>query len=68
MRPVCSPLLAGAILLCGCTPDAQTFVEVADIQQLMTSVLEPAAEVYWDEVGTIIDQNGTVEIAPSTDE
>ena len=55
-------------MLCGCTPDAQTFVEVADVQQLMTSVLEPAAEVYWDAVGTIIDENGTVEIAPSTDE
>ncbi len=34
----------------------------------MSSVLEPAAEVYWDAVGTVIDKKGTVEIEPKTDE
>ena len=34
----------------------------------MSSVIEPAAEVYWDAVGTIIDKKGTVEIEPKTDE
>ena len=34
----------------------------------MSSVIEPAAEVYWDAVGTVIDKNGTVEIEPKTDE
>lgn len=41
---------------------------VADVKQLMTSVLEPAADEYWDGVGTIIDQSGTVEIRPESDE
>ncbi len=34
----------------------------------MASVIEPAAEVYWDAVGTIVDKTGTVEIKPKTDE
>ena len=61
--------LAAAVLLTGCAPEAsqQPFTAVADVPQLMTSVLEPAAEVYWDAVGTIIDLYGTIEIAPSSD-
>ena len=34
----------------------------------MSSVIEPAAEVYWDAVGTVVDKNGTVEVEPKTDE
>ena len=33
----------------------------------MDEVIEPAANVYWEAVGTITDKNGTVEIAPKTD-
>jgi hypothetical protein len=41
---------------------------VADLKQLMVSVLEPAADEYWDGVGTIIDNTGTTEIRPETNE
>ncbi len=41
---------------------------VADVRQLMTTVVEPAADVYWDAVGTIIDRKGVVERAPKNDE
>jgi hypothetical protein len=34
----------------------------------MASILEPAAEEYWDAVGTIEDAKGVVEVAPRTDE
>ena len=44
------------------------FRPVADVKQLMASVIEPAAEVYWDAVGSITDKNGTVEIAPRTED
>jgi hypothetical protein len=44
------------------------YQEVADIRQLMLAVIEPAAEVYWDSVGTIMDMEGTEEIAPRTNE
>lgn len=42
------------------------FEPVADVQQLMLAVLEPAAEVYWDAVGWIVDSTGTQEIRPTT--
>ena len=48
--------------------DAVPFEPVADVAQLMATILEPAADFYWEAVGTIIDVNGTLEIAPSTDE
>ena len=69
MKAVRFPLLASLVtLLSGCSSNTQPFVEVADVKQLMISVVEPAAEIYWDAVGTIIDKNGIVEFAPSTDE
>ncbi|MCG8468808.1 MAG: hypothetical protein MJB57_11475 [Gemmatimonadetes bacterium] len=41
---------------------------VADVQELMLSVMEPAAETYWDAVGEILDSAGVHEIRPQTDE
>jgi hypothetical protein len=34
----------------------------------MASVLEPAAEVYWDAVGSIIDETGLTEFSPQSSE
>jgi hypothetical protein len=48
-------------------PLAPPFRPVADVKQLMASVIEPAADVYWDAVGTIEDKSGTRELAPKTD-
>jgi hypothetical protein len=68
-------LLLGALVASGCnrttsppTAVPPPFRPVADVKQLMASVVEPAAEVYWDAVGSITDKNGTVEIEPKTDE
>jgi hypothetical protein len=47
------------------TPTSQP---VADVQQLMNTILEPAAESYWDAVGWIIDLKGTTELRPRTAE
>jgi hypothetical protein len=41
---------------------------VADVKQLMTAVLEPAAEVYWEAVGTVVDEKGAVDFAPASAE
>jgi ketosteroid isomerase-like protein len=35
---------------------------------VMNEVIEPAADRYWEAVGTVTDKNGTVEKAPKTDE
>ena len=61
----CALLLTGA---CADAPDPPPFVAVADSRQLMLSVLEPAAEVYWDAVGIIMDMEGEYEIEPRTAE
>ncbi len=69
MRAVLSFSVVAAVLSgAGCAADPLPFDGVADVKLLMTSVIEPAAEVYWDAVGTIIDENGIDEFAPSTDE
>jgi hypothetical protein len=59
-------LAAYALSACSSSPPPPPYKPVADLKQLMASVVEPAAEVYWDAVGTIIDQTGTHEIEPKT--
>lgn len=72
MRPISLAMLA---LVCGCSsgdaaPEGSSgrFRPVVDVQQLMLSVVEPAAETYWDAVGWIMDAQGTHEIRPTSEE
>jgi hypothetical protein len=70
-----SIVMLGALLGAGCSrpapaqppPPVPPFRPVADVKQLMVSVLEPAADVYWDAVGSVTDKSGTVDLAPKTD-
>lgn len=69
------PIRATAMLLiltaaCGSSEPAPapTAQPVADVQQLMNTILEPAAETYWDAVGWILDLKGTTELRPRTPE
>jgi len=59
-----APMVAG----CGGATAPPPFRHVADVKQLMQSVVEPAADEYWDGVGTIIDHTGVTEIRPETNE
>lgn len=36
-------------------------------RQLMEEVMEPAANIYWESVGSVTDRNGTVDKAPKTE-
>lgn len=45
-----------------------SFVVVADVKELMTAVIEPAADVYWDAVGTVDDSTGSKSYAPTSPE
>lgn len=68
---LCLPLLAcllPPLAACADPPDPPAFVAAADSRQLMVSVIEPAAEAYWDAVGVIMDEEGTHEIEPRTPE
>ncbi len=64
------PWLVLPILLFGCAPDAgePPFTLVEDLPDLMSTVVDPAADVYWDAVGWIIDASGTTEIRPESPE
>lgn len=70
MRHPAALVLTSALLASGCNrpPPAPPLRPVADVKQLMTSILEPAADAYWDAVGTIEDAKGVVHVAPATDE
>lgn len=72
LRPMRIRAIQGSVLVAltlACAAEqADPYVPVADVQQLMAMVLEPASEVYWDAVGTIIDSTGTTEIEPRSDE
>jgi hypothetical protein len=53
---------------CSSTPPPPPYRPVADVKTLMASIMEPAAEVYWDAVGIVIDEKGEQQIEPKTAE
>ena len=57
-------LIVIATLGCDAAPKAPPFSAVADVKQLMVSVVEPAAEVYWDAVGSVEDSSGVTALYP----
>lgn len=67
MRRPAGLLLSGVCLLAACSSaPPPPFQPVADVKQLMASVVDPAADVYWAAVGTVIDEKGITEITPTT--
>ena len=60
-----------AALACGACMSAgeeEPYVAVADVQELMFHVVEPAAQEYWAAVGWILDQEGEHYFRPESDE
>ena len=70
MRHTAWLVLTGALLASGChrPPPPPPLRPIADVKQLMKSIIEPAADEYWDAVGTIEDAKGVVHVAPATEE
>ena len=75
MRYTARVVLLGVVLgtACNRTPPAPAaapppFRPIADVKQLMASVIEPAADEYWDAVGSVVDAKGVKEFAPQTDD
>ena len=65
--PIRCVVIFAITFLAGCSSATPPpFKPVADMKQLMASVVEPAADEYWDAVGTIIDEKGEHHIAPET--
>jgi hypothetical protein len=72
MRIETSVAVLAVALLCACTSgaggdDAQV-AEVGTTQELMTHMIDPAADVYWGAGGVIIDSEGEHWQIPETDE
>jgi hypothetical protein len=71
MRSPTAALLLFSVLVvaaCSSAPPPPPYRPVADVKTLMSAVIEPAAEVYWDAVGVIVDEKGEHEIEPQTPE
>jgi hypothetical protein len=71
MRGILLRLLLCTAALAGCSPTPPppaTFAAVVEFKQLMGWVIDPAADVIWDSVQSIMTISGTKEIAPQTDE
>lgn len=49
-------------------PEGPPFKSTVDVKQLMISIVDPAADVLWDSVGTVISEEGVDEWYPKTDE
>jgi hypothetical protein len=60
------------LLLVACASEAPAppshFEPAGDVKQVMAGILDPAADVLWNAVRTIIDEKGTHEYAPKTTE
>lgn len=62
-----SLLLVAAVAGCADPePATERFSIVADVPELMLTIIEPAAEAYWDAVGWIDEESGTTELRPRT--
>ena len=48
-------------------PEAPAITPVASVKQIMDAIVQPAATVVFDSVGTIVDGTGIHEKAPSTE-
>lgn len=62
-------LTAGVVMMAGCGrgPAPPPFKPVADNKLLMSSVIDPNADIVWDSVKTIMTVEGTEEIRPRTE-
>lgn len=67
--------VAGAAVLASCSgtspkqeePQAQ-YVKAHDIKQLMATVVQPQADVFWRSAGSVSDASGEHSLLPTTDE
>lgn len=64
-------LIGLVLLLAGCNSGSaaeRPYTIVADVEELMLTILEPAAEAYWDAVGWILEGDSTIYFRPTSSE
>jgi hypothetical protein len=68
MRAIPTWISVGLVTF-GCSePSGPPFDPQASVKELMVSIVDPAADVLWDSVGTVISEEGIEEWYPKTDE
>lgn len=69
MRRLLLMASAGALLWAGCGgPEPPPFKPVADVKQLMQTVVDPSADVVWQSVKTTYTKEGVEDRKPRNDE
>ena len=71
MRTKLGLIVAAATRVASCAADAPTgppFRTDATVQMLMANMVDPAADLVWDAVGTIVDADGENHWEPETEE
>jgi hypothetical protein len=70
MRTKAILILAAVIFVSACNsaPPPPPYKPVTDVKGLMANIMEPAADEYWDAVGTVIDSTGEHLFEPETQE
>jgi hypothetical protein len=66
--PATVGVAALAVIGCVDVPGEERFVPVADVQEVMLHIVEPAAQEYWGAVGWILDFEGEHYIHPQSEE
>lgn len=69
-RTTLSLAVLATLVLAGCAGEAadEPYRPVADVQELMFHVVEPAAQTYWKAVGWVLDREGEHYIHPTSEE
>ena len=73
MQKILRLLPLSLLIVAGCEapppppPPAPPYTTTLTLKQVMEWVIDPAADVIWDSVKTVITEKGTQEIAPKTD-
>ena len=68
-RVAAALVLASTLLFASCGDrSGPPYKPMVDVKDLMISIVDPAADVLWDAVGTIITMEGIDEWYPETDE
>jgi len=67
MRKLPILILASTRAIAGCAPEPPPFQTDVTVIQLMKYIVDPAADVLWASVGSIITEEGTEEIFPRTE-
>ncbi len=71
MRTKIGVILAAGLMVGSCAADAPTgppFRTDTTVRMLMANLVDPAADLVWDAVGTIIDADGENHWEPATEE